>query len=118
MSQKFKDLSQSDLCRLPKLSDDHVQIGEERIYLHLFNGKKMHWYLAEYGPISGRFFGFFEDWESGLFSGYCTREDILKYSGRGDQWEPLIDERWQIVPAKEIEKLKAHIIMMRSPPDW
>jgi hypothetical protein len=118
MSRKFTDLSTQDFCKLPKLSDNHVMIGEERIYLHLYNRKNMNWYLAEYGTISRKFFGFFEDKASGLFSGNCTQEDILKYSGRGDDWEPLVDESWQPVAAKDIEKLKTYITMMKCPPDW
>ncbi|NPV62983.1 MAG: hypothetical protein HPY61_10220 [Methanotrichaceae archaeon] len=118
MSRKFKDLSTQDFKKLPKLSSDHVMIGEERIFLHLYNRKNMNWYLAEYGPISQKFFGFFEDKANGLFSGNCTKEDILKYSGRGDQWEPMVDESWQPVEAKEIEKLKAYIAIMKCPPDW
>lgn len=27
--------------------------------MHLYNKKGMNWYLAEYGPISKKFFGFF-----------------------------------------------------------
>jgi hypothetical protein len=46
MSRKFSDLKANDLAKLPALTDDHVCIGEERIYLHLFNKKNMHWYLA------------------------------------------------------------------------
>ena len=36
MSRKFSDLKASDLAKLPALTYDHVCIGEERIYLHLF----------------------------------------------------------------------------------
>ena len=60
MSKKFCDLKFGrSWPGSPDLSFDHYCIGEERIYLHLYNEKKMHWYLAEYGPIGKRFFGFF-----------------------------------------------------------
>ena len=118
MDRRFKDLSPSDLARLPKLTEDHVAIGEEKILMHLYNRRNMHWYLAEYGPISKRFFGFFEDKSSGLFSGYCVIDVILQYSEKGKDGEPLVDEAWSPVIAKEIEKLKAYITMMSCPPDW
>ena len=51
MSRKFNELTPDDLAKLPCLSQNHYCIAEERIHMHLSNEKKMHWYLAEYGPI-------------------------------------------------------------------
>ena len=117
MSKKFKELSPKDFAGLPIISDNHFCIGEERIYIHLYNQKNMHWYLAEYGSIGKKFFGFYENKSDGLASGFCTVNEILSYGKKGEAWEPLVDESWKPVAAKEIEKLQNHINMMKSPPD-
>ncbi len=117
LSRKFSDLKPADLAKLPSLAEDHFCIGEERIYMHISNEKKMHWYLAEYGPIGRRFFGFFEDRSNGISSGFCTLEDLLKLSKKGGSWEPMVDENWKPVAAKEISSLQGYIKMMICPPD-
>lgn len=118
MSRKFKDLTNIDLARLPHLMDNHFCIGEERIYLHLWNHKKMHWYISEYDRINQRFFGFYENKSDGISSGLCNVNDILAFAKKGDAWEPLVDEEWKPVAAKEISSLQGYINMMRCPPDW
>jgi hypothetical protein len=118
MSRKFMDLINSDLSRLPSLMDNHFCIGEERIYLHLWNRKKMHWYISEYDRINQRFFGFYENKSDGISSGLCNVKDILAYSKKGEAWEPLVDDEWKPVAAKEIVSLQGYINMMRCPPDW
>ena len=117
LSRKFSDLKPSDLTKLPGLAADHFCIGEERIYMHLLNKKKMHWYLAEYGPIGKKFFGFYEDRSNGISSGFCSLEDLLKFCKKGDPWEPIVDENWKPVAAKEIPSLQGYIKMMICPPD-
>lgn len=117
LSKKFSELTAGDLAKLPNLSHDHFCIAEERIHLHLYNEKKMHWYLAEYGPIGKRFFGFFEDKSNGLSSGFCSLEDLMKLSLKDGPWEPMVDESWKPVAAKEIPNLKGYINMMASSPD-
>ena len=117
LSKRFIDLKQSDLVKLPNLSSYHFCIAEERIHMHLYNDKKMHWYLAEYGPIGKRFFGFFEDSSNGISSGFCSLEDILKLCKKGGQWEPIVDENWKSMAAKEIPTLQGYIKMMISSPD-
>ncbi|VVB71564.1 Uncharacterised protein [uncultured archaeon] len=117
MSRKFSDLKPSDLCKLPGLSYDHSCIGEERIYLHLSNAKKMNWYLAEYGPIGKKFFGFFENKSDGLASGFCTIDDIMRYEKKGGAWVPMVDEDWKPVAAKEIPILIEYIKLMICQPD-
>jgi hypothetical protein len=117
MSKKFKELNPKDFARLPVISDNYFCIGEERIYIHLYNQKNMHWYLAEYGSIGKKFFGFYENKSDGLTSGFCTVDEILSCGEKGEAWEPLVDESWKPVAAKEIEKLQNHINMMKSPPD-
>lgn len=117
MSRRVKDLSPKDFEKLPIINDDHWSIGEERIYLHLTNSKKMHWYLAEYGPINRRFFGFFENKSDGIASGFCTLDELLSLGKRGEAWEVLVDESWKPTVAKEIVQLKGYINMMRCPPD-
>lgn len=117
MSRKFRDLTPADLARLPGLSYDHSCIGEERILLHLFNGKRMHWYLAEWGPISKKFFGFFENKSDGIASGFCTMDQILYYSKKGGDWEPMVDESWKPVAAREIPVLKEYIKLVVYQPD-
>jgi hypothetical protein len=57
MVRRLKDLSSSELGLLPNKSSNHSSMGEEMIYLHLFNREKMNWYLAEYSTISRKFFG-------------------------------------------------------------
>ena len=117
LSRRLKDLTPGDLARLPGLTFDHSCIGEERIYLHLFNKKKMHWYLAEYGPIGKKFFGFFENKSDGLASGFCTLDEILACGRKGNEWEPIVDEEWKPVAAKEIPILIEYIKMMIIQPD-
>lgn len=117
MSRRFKDLTAGDLAKLPGISADHFCIGEERIYLHLSNQKKMHWYLAEYGPINHRFFGFFEDSSDGISSGFRTYDEILRFAKKGDLWEPMVDGDWKPLAAKEIPSLQGYIKMMICPPD-
>jgi len=118
MSKRFKDLDSSDLSRLPCLMDNHFSIGEERIYLHLWNRKKMHWYISEYDCTNRRFFGFYENKNDGISSGLCSVEDILAYARKGEAWEPMVDEEWRPVAAKEITSLQGYVNMMRCPPDW
>ena len=117
LTKKFTDLAPSDLTKLPNLSQYHLCIGTEWIYLHLFNGKNMHWYLAEYGPIGKRFFGFFEDRSNGISSGFYSVEDLMKWSKKGGPWEPLVDENWKPMEAKEVLTLQGYIKMIICPPD-
>lgn len=117
MSRKFSELTPGDLAKLPKLSQDHFCIAEERIHLHLYNEKRMNWYLGEYGSIGKRFFGFFEDPSNGMSSGFCSLDDLMKWSRKGGPWEPMVDENWTPVAAKEIPNLQGYIQMMVSPPD-
>lgn len=118
MSKKFKDLTRSDLSKLPGLCDTHFCIGVEWIYMHLSNQKSMHWYISEYDRINQRFFGFYLNKSDGVSSGFCSMQDILKYSKKGGAWEPMVDEEWKPVAANEIVPLQGYINMMRAPPDW
>jgi hypothetical protein len=117
LSRKFSDLTPADLAKLPGLSQDHFCIGEERIHMHLSNGKKMHWYLGEYGPVSKRFFGFFVNKTDGIASGFCGIDDILSFEKKEDSWIPRVDEDWKPMAAKEIPVLQGYIQMMVLPPD-
>ena len=117
MGKKFSDLTASDLSKLPVLTSDHVCIGEERIYLHLVNEKKMHWYLAEYGPIGKKFFGFFVNKTDGIASGLCSRDDILDFEKKGSAWVPTVDENWKPTAAKEVPILVEYIKLMICQPD-
>jgi hypothetical protein len=45
-------------------------------------------------------------------------QDILAYTKKGEAWEPMVDEEWKPVAAKEIVSLQGYINMMRCPPDW
>jgi hypothetical protein len=117
MVRKFCDLSPRDLAALPALTFDHSCIGQEIIQLHLYNKKNMHWYLSEYGSISKKFFGFFENKADGLTSGQCSYEDILLWAKKGSDWEPLVDESWKPVAAREIPILVEYIKLMILQPD-
>jgi hypothetical protein len=117
LTKKFTDLASSDLTKLPNLTQYHFCVGVEWIYLHLFNEKNMHWYLAEYGPIGKRFFGFFEDRSNGISSGFLSVEDLMKWSKKGGPWEPMVDESWKPTEAKEIVSLQGYIKMIACPPD-
>jgi hypothetical protein len=117
MARRFKDLSPADLEKLPKVLSNHFSIGEERIYLHLYNRKKMNWFISEYDPVKKLFFGFYENRADGIASGFCRLEDIVSYSERGGDWEPLVDEGWKPVAAKEIPLLQGYINTVRSPQD-
>ncbi|MDD1760914.1 MAG: hypothetical protein LUQ59_01650 [Methanothrix sp.] len=117
MSRKFSDLKPSDLAKLPGLTYDHACIGEEIIYMHLFNKKNMHWYLAEYGPIGRKFFGFFENKVDGLTSGQCNIDEILYWAKKGGAWEPMVDEDWKPMTAKDIPILTEYVKLMICQPD-
>ncbi|MDD1722193.1 MAG: hypothetical protein LUQ02_00020 [Methanothrix sp.] len=117
MSKRFCELSSADLARLPCLTYDHYSIGEERIHLHLYNEKEMHWYLAEYGPIGKKFFGFFVNKTDGIASGFCSLDEILSFEKRGGHWAPMVDEYWQIIAAKEIPILVEYIKLVVTQPD-
>jgi len=49
MDRKLSELTSEELARLPGISNRNW-IGEEKVYLHLYNSEKMNWYLAEYDP--------------------------------------------------------------------
>ncbi len=117
LKKKFCDLTQVDLARLPSLSFDHECIGEEWIYLHLYNEKKMHWYLAEYGPIGKKFFGFFVNKVDGIASGFCSLDDILSFEKKGGAWVPMVDEDWKPLAAKEIPIMVEYIKLVVTQPD-
>ena len=117
MNKKFCDLTPDDLARLPNLSFDHESIGEERIYMHLYNEKKMHWYLAEYGPIGKKFFGFFVNKIDGIASGFCSIDDILSYEKKGGAWVPMVDGDWKPSAAKEIPVMVEYIKLVVYQPD-
>jgi hypothetical protein len=53
--------------------------------MHLYNEKKMHWYLAEYGPIGKKFFGFFVNKVDGIASGFAA---VMIYSALKKRWRP------------------------------
>lgn len=44
----------------------------------------MHWYISEYDRINRRFFGFYLNKSDEVSSGFCSMQDILKYSKKGD----------------------------------
>jgi hypothetical protein len=117
MSRKFSDLKASDLAKLPALTYDHCQIGTEIVYLHLFNKKNMHWYLAEYGSISRKFFGFYENKSDGICSGLCSIEEIAHWAKKGEAWEPIVDEDWKPVAAGDIPILTEYVKLMINQPD-
>ena len=117
LSRKFSDLTAKELARLPSLCFDHSRIGEEIIHLHLFNDEKMHWYIAEWGPINKRFFGFYLNKADGIASGFCGLDDILVYERRGTSWTPMVDEDWRPVVAREIPILVEYIKLMIIQPD-
>jgi hypothetical protein len=117
VNRKFSDLTGRDLTRLPSLCFDHSRIGEEIIYMHLYNDEKMHWYLAEYGPINRRFFGFYLNKADGIASGFCDQDDILFYDKKGARWTPVVDEDWKPVLAREIPILVEYIRLMILQPD-
>jgi hypothetical protein len=102
---------------LPNITQDHSNLGDELIHLHLWNAKKMNWYLAEYNPISKKFFGYLEDPRDTLSSGSYSLQEILSYGKRGDDWEPMVDETWKHISAKEIVRLKGYIELMSTGAD-
>jgi hypothetical protein len=118
MSKRFSSLSELDLARLPRIARFHFNIGEEIIHLHLHNHKRENWFLAEYDPVAKIFFGFFINRTDGISSGFCDLDEIASYHERGAVWEPLVDESWKPVAAKEISSLQGYINMMKCPPDY
>ncbi len=77
----------------------------------------MHWYISEYDRINQRFFGFYENKSDGISSGFCDLNDILAYTKKGESWEPMVDDEWVPVAAKEITSLLGYINMMKYAPD-
>lgn len=106
---RLKDLSPSELGLLPNASGDLSNMGEETIYLHLFNRKRMNWYLAGYSPISRKFFGYLENPSDTMTSGFYTLDDILSYGRNGEDWEPTVDENWKPMQAKDIPLLHGYV---------
>jgi len=117
MVRRLKDLSPSELGLLPNASGDHSSMGEEMIYLHLFNRKKMNWYLVEYSSISRKFFGYFENPNDTITSGFYTLESVLNYGKKGEDWEPMVDEGWKPILAKDIPRLQGYIEFNRNGTD-
>ena len=117
MVRRLKDLSSSELGLLPNTSGDRSSMGEEMIYLHLFNRAKMNWYLAKYSSISRKFFGYFENPKDTITTGFYTLESILSYGKNGDDWEPMVDEDWKPILAKDILPLKGYIEFIRNGTD-
>jgi hypothetical protein len=117
MVRRLKDLSPSELGLLPNASGDHSSMGEEMIHLHLFNRKKMNWYLVEYSSISRKFFGYFENPNDTITSGFYTLESILSYGKKGEDWEPIVDEGWKPILAKDIPRLQGYIELNRNGTD-
>ena len=117
MARRLKDLSPSELGLLPNASGDHSSMGEEMIHLHLFNRKKMNWYLVEYSSISRKFFGYFENPKDTITSGFYALESILSYGKNGNDWEPMVDEDWKPILAKDIPPLKGYIEFIRNGTD-
>ncbi|MGA9098240.1 MAG: hypothetical protein WB392_04835 [Methanotrichaceae archaeon] len=109
MPKRLKDLDPSQLGRLLGVPEDRRIMGDEIIRLHLFNRKKMNWYLAAYSPVSRTFFGYFENPMDTMTSGFYALEDILSYGKKGEEWEPHVDDSWKPVPAKDILKLQGYI---------
>lgn len=117
MVRRLKDLSPSELCLLPNASGDLSNMGEETIYLHLFNRKKMNWYLAGYSSISRKFFGYFENPSDAMTSGFYALEDILSYGRKGEDWAPIVDESWKPMCAKDIPLLQGYVEFIRNGSD-
>jgi hypothetical protein len=117
MVRRLRDFSPSELSMFPKTSVDLSSTGEETIYLHLFNRKKMNWYLAGYSSISRKFFGYFENPSDTMTSGFYTLEDILSYGRKGEDWEPIVDESWKPMQAKDIPLLHGYVEFIRNGTD-
>jgi hypothetical protein len=52
-----------------------------------------------------------------LASGQCSTEDILHWAKKGEAWEPMVDEDWKPMAAKEIPILTEYVKMMICQPD-
>jgi hypothetical protein len=116
MDSKLSELTSEELARLPGISNRNW-IGEEKVYLHLYNSKKMNWYLAEYDPVSRKFFGFSENRSEGIIWGEFYLADLLSLSKKGSSWEILSEGKWTPVYSKEIPSLQGYIGMIISLPD-
>jgi hypothetical protein len=114
MSRLLKDISLSELEKLPGTSNRHGNMGEELIRLHLWNEKMMHWYLSEYSPINRKFFGYFENSNDTISSGLYTLRGILIYGKKGKDWKPFVDASRKPIVAKDIPKLRAYIEIARN----
>jgi hypothetical protein len=116
MDRKLSELGYEELTRLPRISDRNW-IGEETIYLHLRNSKKMEWYLAEYDHTRRKFFGFSDNRNEGVYWGLIEIDELLSYGRKGRDWEVLVDADWKPVKSKEIPALQGYIGLLISMPD-
>lgn len=109
MPKRLRDLDPSQLGSILGVPEGRPINGDEVIRLHLYNRKKMNWYLAGYSPVSRKFLGYFENPADTMTSGFYTLDDILSYGKKGEDWEPLVDDSWMPVPAKDIPQLQGYI---------
>ncbi|HOT07861.1 MAG: hypothetical protein A4E45_01706 [Methanosaeta sp. PtaB.Bin039] len=115
MARRLKDLDMKDFKALPPLTHDHTYMGWEMILLHLYNGRNMHWYMAEFDPMGQRFFGYFEGGGEGINSGLYSLDFFRSYDKKGGKWEVMVDDDWKQIRAQEIPILKNYIKMMICP---
>jgi hypothetical protein len=116
MDRKLRELGLEELGKLPSISNRNW-LGEEKIYIHLWNSKKMNWYLAEFDAASRMFYGFSENRNDGISSGSIYLDELLGYERKGSSWEVLVDSKWKPVYSKDISILQGYINLMTSLPD-
>lgn len=116
MDRKLCELSKEELCKLPGISNRNW-IGEEKIYFHIWNSKKMHWYFAEYDPVWRKFFGFSDIPSEGVQWGLFYLDDLLACGKKGDSWELVVESAWKPVYSKDIPALQGYIRLMMSMAD-
>jgi hypothetical protein len=52
-----------------------------------------------------------------LTSGQCSIEEILYWARKGEAWEPMVDEDWKPMAAKDIPILIEYVKLMILQPD-
>lgn len=117
MAKKFRDLSQEELAKLPRVSN-LPSLGEIVVHIHCYNKRKHHVYLAEYTPGFKHFFAFFESRSDGIYNAVITMDELLSYGKKGDDWDLVVDESWKPAKAKDVDILKGYISMVMTPPDY
>ncbi len=111
MSRRFRELTPGDLAKLPGLPSITFVLAKRGFTYTFSTRRRCTGIWRSMGPLA----------KSSSDSTRINQMDLLrvsahsmKYSAaeKGDAWEPMIDEEWKPIAAKEIPILTEYIKMM------